>query len=162
MPVSRIPYGKRPKTLPVVRSVEEVARFLAAVADPKIRMLLRTIYACGLRLGETLRLTASSIDSRRMTHRDRGKRLAKCRELLGLKAATDNDPSTTASAKPPLLLALLFAAMVTMGTPSLVWKALPHPVETCRKCGGSDVVPVWQGTRPSGQRWREVNPWNSS
>jgi len=73
MPVSRIPYGKRPKTLPVVRSMEEVARFLAAVTDPEIRMLLRTIYACGLRLGETLQLTASSIDSQRMVLKLSGK-----------------------------------------------------------------------------------------
>jgi len=97
-----------------------------------------------------------------MTHRDRGKRLAKCRELLGVKAASDNGLSTKVSAKPPLLLALLFAVMVTMGTPSLVWKTLPHPVETCRKCGSSDSVTVWQGARPSGHRWLEVNPWNST
>ena len=52
--VSRIPYGKRPKKLLQVRSAE--AKLLAGVRSPVITMLLRTIYACGLRLGEALAL----------------------------------------------------------------------------------------------------------
>jgi len=73
IPVSRIPYGKRPKKLPVVRSREEVVRFLEAVQGRKERMLLRTIYACGLRLGETLRLTPAQIDGERLMLRLMGK-----------------------------------------------------------------------------------------
>ena len=64
--VTRLPYGKRPKRLPVVRSPEQVARFLAAVQGPNHRMVLRTIYATGLRISEALHLTAAQIDSSRM------------------------------------------------------------------------------------------------
>jgi integrase/recombinase XerD len=64
--VAALPYGKKPKTLPAVLSREEVLQFLDAVADPRQRMLLRTTYACGLRLSETVRLRVSDIDSRRM------------------------------------------------------------------------------------------------
>ncbi len=71
--VTRLPYGKRPKRLPEVRSREEVARFLAAVSEPAPRMLLRTLYATGLRLGEGLRLTPKQIDSERMVLRVVGK-----------------------------------------------------------------------------------------
>jgi integrase/recombinase XerD len=71
--VKRLPYGKRPKRVPVVRTREEVAAFLAAVANRVVRMLLRTIYAAGLRLGESLRLTAEGINSKRMLLRVFGK-----------------------------------------------------------------------------------------
>src|SRR5262245_45666986 len=71
--VVRLPYGKRPRLLPAVRSTEEVARFLAAVKGRSVRMLLRTAYACGLRLNEALHLTPQSIDSQRMVLRVRGK-----------------------------------------------------------------------------------------
>lgn len=71
--VTRLPYGKRPKRLPEVRSREEVARFLAEVTQPVPRMLLRTLYATGLRLGEGLRLTPDRIDSGRMVLRAFGK-----------------------------------------------------------------------------------------
>jgi len=71
--VIRLPYGKRPRKLPAVRSTEEVARFLQAVKGRVIRMLLRTAYACGLRLGEALHLTPGCIDSERMVLRVTGK-----------------------------------------------------------------------------------------
>jgi len=71
--VVRLPYGKRPRQLPAVRSTEEVARFLDAVRGRVVRMLLRTAYACGLRLGEARHLTPASIDSARMVLRVRGK-----------------------------------------------------------------------------------------
>jgi integrase/recombinase XerD len=71
--VPRLPYGKRPRKLPAVRSVEEVARFLDAVKGRVVRMLLRTAYACGLRLGEVLHLTPACIDSARMVLRITGK-----------------------------------------------------------------------------------------
>jgi len=71
--VKRLPYGKRPKRIPAVRTREQVAAFLAAVQSRVVRMLLRTIYAAGLRLGETLRLTPEGIDSKRMLLRVLGK-----------------------------------------------------------------------------------------
>ena len=51
-----LPYGKKPKTLPVVLSVEEVAQLLAAARPGRERMLLTTAYACGLRISELLHL----------------------------------------------------------------------------------------------------------
>jgi site-specific recombinase XerD len=71
--VTRLPYGKRPRKLPTVRTVEEVARFLDAVARRPIRMLLRTAYAGGLRINEVLHLTPECIDSARMVLRIVGK-----------------------------------------------------------------------------------------
>jgi integrase/recombinase XerD len=71
--VSRLPYGKRPRRLMPVRSRAEVARFLAGVRSPVVAMLLRTIYAAGLRLGEALALEAKHIDSQRMVLRILGK-----------------------------------------------------------------------------------------
>jgi integrase/recombinase XerD len=71
--VVRLPYGKRTRKLPVVRSAEDIARFLAAVRGRANRMLLRTIYATGLRLDEALRLTSEQIDSRQMLLRVLGK-----------------------------------------------------------------------------------------
>ena len=71
--VSRLPYGKRPKRLMPVRSREEVARFLAGARRPVLAMLLRTIYAAGLRLSEALALEPGHIDSRRMLLRVFGK-----------------------------------------------------------------------------------------
>ena len=50
--VTWLPYGKRPKRLPVVRSPQQVALFLDTVRDPTIQVVLRTIYATGLRISE--------------------------------------------------------------------------------------------------------------
>lgn len=71
--VVRLPYGKRPKRLPTVRSPQQVALFLDTVSDPTVRMVLRTIYATGLRISEALHLTAAQIDSSRMVVRVLGK-----------------------------------------------------------------------------------------
>jgi site-specific recombinase XerD len=64
-----IPAPKRPKTLPVVLSPEEVVQFLDCVKTPKHRTLLTTCYAAGLRISEATHLTVSAIDSRRMVLR---------------------------------------------------------------------------------------------
>lgn len=69
----RLPYGKRPQRLPAVRTREEVAQFLAAVRGRVVRMLLRTIYAAGLRLSEARFLEAARIDSRQSVLRVWGK-----------------------------------------------------------------------------------------
>ena len=71
--VTRLPYGKRPKRLPAVRSPQQVALFLDTVRDRVIQMVLRTIYATGLRISEALHLTAPQIDSSRMVVRVLGK-----------------------------------------------------------------------------------------
>jgi integrase/recombinase XerD len=63
--VAAIPYGKRPKTLPTVLSRDEVLQFFAAFPTDPDRLLVRTTYACGLRIGEVVRLRVADIDSQR-------------------------------------------------------------------------------------------------
>lgn len=62
---------KELKQLPEVLTVDEVARLLAAVQPEKLRMLLTTMYGCGLRVSEAVRLTIQDIDSQRMVIRVR-------------------------------------------------------------------------------------------
>jgi integrase/recombinase XerD len=64
-----IPAPKKPQTLPVVLSPEEVVRFLESVKQPKPRTILTTCYAAGLRISEAIQLTISAIDSQRMVLR---------------------------------------------------------------------------------------------
>ena len=64
-----IPAPKKPQTLPVVLSPEEVVQFLDGVKKPHHRTILTTCYAAGLRISEAVRLTAPAIDSQRMVLR---------------------------------------------------------------------------------------------
>jgi len=64
-----IPPVKQPRTLPVVLSPDEVARFLAAVRNVKHRAILMTAYAAGLRVSEVTQLRVADIDSSRMVIR---------------------------------------------------------------------------------------------
>ena len=59
------------KKLPVVLSRKEVKQVLNNLYDLRYRACLATIYGCGLRLGEALRLEVSDIDSNRMMLRVR-------------------------------------------------------------------------------------------
>jgi site-specific recombinase XerD len=69
-----IPAPKKPQTLPVVLSPEEVLQFLACVEGTMHRAILTTCYAAGLRISESVRLIAPDIDSARMVIRvDQGK-----------------------------------------------------------------------------------------
>jgi integrase/recombinase XerD len=65
--VQRLPFGKKPKRVPVVLSREEVLKFLQCILSRKQRMLLTTMYATGMRVGEAVQLGVADIDSRRMT-----------------------------------------------------------------------------------------------
>jgi site-specific recombinase XerD len=62
---------KQPRKLPVVLSLEEVARFLEAITHVKHRALLMTAYSAGVRVSEVTRLRVADIDSRRMVLRIR-------------------------------------------------------------------------------------------
>jgi integrase/recombinase XerD len=57
---------KRPRTLPLVLSRDEVRVLLSSVGHPVRRMALSAIYALGLRLGEGLALEAEHIDAARL------------------------------------------------------------------------------------------------
>jgi len=62
----RIAYARRPKTLPVILSPEEVAAFLEAVPSRRDRVALTTAYATRLRASEVTALCTHDIDSARM------------------------------------------------------------------------------------------------
>ena len=64
-----IPAPKKPQSLPVVLSPQEVVRLLDAVKPAKHRAILTTCYAAGLRISEAIGLTVSAIDSERMVLR---------------------------------------------------------------------------------------------
>ena len=70
VPASLAPV-KQPRTLPVVLSPDELARFFAAITNLKHRAILMTAYAAGLRVSEVTRLRVEDIDSQRMVIRVR-------------------------------------------------------------------------------------------
>jgi len=63
--VPYLPFARKPQKLPVILSPEEVRRLLAAVGQPRQRLMLRLAYGCGLRLGEVLRVRIADLDSAR-------------------------------------------------------------------------------------------------
>lgn len=65
-PVIQIPFAKPPKKLPVVLAPGEVQRLLLCARPLKLRVILTTIYAAGLRLEEATHLEVRDIDSARM------------------------------------------------------------------------------------------------
>ena len=65
-PVAMVPFGKRPKTLPVVLGRQEVDRLLQCTKHPKQRVFLTTLYATGMRFSEAANLRIADIDSQRM------------------------------------------------------------------------------------------------
>lgn len=64
--VARMPYQKKRRVLPEILSPQEVATIFEACHNLKHKTLLMTSYSGGLRLGETLGLLPSDIDSTRM------------------------------------------------------------------------------------------------
>jgi integrase/recombinase XerD len=64
-----IPAPKKPETLPVVLSRDEVLQFLGCVEHIKHRTILTTCYASGLRISEAVSLKLPHIDSQRMVIR---------------------------------------------------------------------------------------------
>lgn len=73
-PTFKLLKAPREKKLPIVLSQDEVRRILDSLYRFKHRACLSTIYGCGLRVGEALRLEVPDIDSERMLlHVRRGK-----------------------------------------------------------------------------------------
>ena len=65
-PVTMVPFGKRPKTLPVVLGRLEVNELLTCTKNLKHRTFLTTLYATGMRFSEAANLRIEDIDSKRM------------------------------------------------------------------------------------------------
>ena len=67
--LDEIPVPKKPQTLPVVLSQNEVAIFLRCARNPKHHAIFSVLYAAGLRVSEVCQLKLTDIDSERMTLR---------------------------------------------------------------------------------------------
>ena len=63
--VPLVPFGKKPKTRPVVLSPEQVRQLLDAVPPGRNRLMFRIAYGCGLRVSELTHLRIADIDSAR-------------------------------------------------------------------------------------------------
>jgi integrase/recombinase XerD len=59
-------FVREPRKIPVVLSLEEVARLLEAAPGPKYKAALSAAYGAGLRVSEVVSLKVSDIDSQRM------------------------------------------------------------------------------------------------
>ena len=64
-----VPSPKKPRTLPIILSPEEVAHFLGCVTNIKQRTILTICYAAGLRISEAVHLMPTAIDRQRMVIR---------------------------------------------------------------------------------------------
>ncbi len=77
-----LPPRKKPKTLPVLLSRQELERLFACAGSPKYRVLLMTTYAAGLRVSEVVKLKPADIDSQRLMIRVEQAKGAKDRYTL--------------------------------------------------------------------------------
>ena len=67
-------FVREPRKIPVVLSLDEVARLLEAAPGPKYKAALSAAYGAGLRVSEVVALKVSDVDSKRMLLRiERGK-----------------------------------------------------------------------------------------
>jgi len=64
--LKRMSRVRKPQKLPQVLSVDEVARLLAGLSNPKHRAALAVAYGAGLRASEVVHLRVGDIDSERM------------------------------------------------------------------------------------------------
>ena len=82
--IKHLTFVREPRKIPVVLSLEEVARLLEAAPGPKCKAALAAAYGAGLRVSEVATLKVSDIDSERMMlrveqgkgHKDRHAMLA--------------------------------------------------------------------------------------
>ena len=73
--VAKIPWPKRPQTLPDILTGEEVEQIFQQIASLKHRAILMIAYGAGLRISEACALKVSDLDSKRMLiHVHEGKR----------------------------------------------------------------------------------------
>jgi len=73
-PIFELARPPRDKKLPVVLSMAEVQQILGGLRQPRYRICLSTLYACGLRLQEGLHLQVGDIDAeRQLIHIRHGK-----------------------------------------------------------------------------------------
>ena len=107
--LARMPYQRKRRVLPEILSPEEIAAIFDACHNLKHKTLLMTSYSGGLRLGETLGLVPSDIDSGRMMIRieqgkgrkDRYVMLSE-RACRSTRCATPSPPTSSKAARTSL------------------------------------------------------------
>ena len=77
-----IPRPRKPKKLPVVLSLEEVAEFFSGIPSLKYRTIVMIAFAAGLRVSEVVALRTRDIDSKRMMIRVQQAKGKKDREVM--------------------------------------------------------------------------------
>jgi len=77
-----LPYPKKPHTLPLVLSHQEVCRLINAAATLRDRVILMALYATGMRRGELAQLKIADIDTQRMVIHIRGAKGRKDRDVM--------------------------------------------------------------------------------
>jgi integrase/recombinase XerD len=81
---AKIPWPKRPQTLPDILTGEEVERLFREIRSLKHRAILMTAYGAGLRISEACSLGIADLDSKRMLiHVREGKRSKDRYVMLG-------------------------------------------------------------------------------
>lgn len=61
-----IEYAKRNRKLPIVHSQDEIQKLISACDNLKHKTIICLMYACGLRVGEVIKLKITDVDSSRM------------------------------------------------------------------------------------------------
>jgi len=87
--ITRLPFQRKRRALPEILAPEEVAAIFDSCHNLKHKALLMTSYSGGLRLGETLALLPSDIDSTRMVIRVEQGKGRKDRYVMLSKALLD-------------------------------------------------------------------------
>ena len=93
--VEDTPYPKRPTSLPLILSVEEVARLIDAADTPYHRTLLMAAYGTGARRAEIVNLQIADIDKSMMRITFARARAARTGKYPSAPACTKNCASTT-------------------------------------------------------------------
>jgi len=95
---------RQPQKLPVVLTLEEVARLIEAAPGPKYKAALGVSYGAGLRVSEVANLRVSDIDSERMVIRveqGKGRKDRKifrcCSRQNSCSSSTSTQPAPSAS-----------------------------------------------------------------
>ena len=78
----RLPKLKRQKDLPVVLSQQETKRLIASPKYLKHRIMLATLYGCGLRMSEVQKLELKDLDFDRMQVHIRNSKYGKSRYVV--------------------------------------------------------------------------------
>ena len=140
-----IPAPKKPQSLPVVLSPQEVVQFLDAVKAPKHRAILTTCYAAGLRISEAialrprlLLLTRRLRESLR-THRQQPLSVGKVhvRPATGTPAVLPDHATPIAERRGSGFVQSIFSVSGAVKRPATVGRSPPRrqPKDALHVCG---------------------------